>query len=101
MVFDMQITVNGLKINNTVSSIKNRIYTINSLICKLDGMIDSIPTYWSSDDAKKYISFMKENCIKKLQNMSEILNEDVEYLEKLPNVYDILDESFSNENISV
>lgn len=97
----MQINVNGSKINKTVSSVRSKTDTIDNLIKQFEGMIEQIPTYWSGEDANKYIDLMRSNCISRLKVMNEIMRDYTNYLDKVPEVYEILDESFSNRNINV
>lgn len=63
--------------------------------------VDSIPNSWTGGDAAKYMSTINSKFIPALNNLKDAIDSYANYLEKVPNTYDGLDNSFSSRNISV
>lgn len=64
-------------------------------------LIDQINAVWEGQDALKYINIMKEKYVPGLEEMASVLEDYGEYLKKVPETYQALDETFSSKSISV
>lgn len=62
-------------------------------------LIDQINTVWEGQDALKYINVMKEKYAVGLEEMGDVLETYGEYLKKVPDTYQSLDETFSSKSI--
>lgn len=64
-------------------------------------IIDSINSVWEGADSLKYINVMKERFVPGLEKMNSVIKEYGDYLKKVPEVYDLIDEIYSSKNIDV
>lgn len=64
-------------------------------------IIDSINSVWEGADSLKYINVMKERFVPGLEKMNIVIKEYGDYLKKVPEVYDLIDEIYSSKNIDV
>lgn len=64
-------------------------------------IIDSINYVWEGADSLKYINVMKERFVPGLEKMNSVIKEYGDYLKKVPEVYDLIDEIYSSKNIDV
>lgn len=95
---------NYIDINHTKrigNEIINYSSNLNDNAKQLINIIDRISNLWDGADSLKYINTMKDNCIVKLQNLSDLVEKYGQYLQQVPEAYNILDETFASKNINV
>lgn len=97
----MEILINSTNTVNTGLKIVN--YSNDFVACtkRIESIIDSINNVWDGEDSLKYINIMKQRYILKLEEIGKYLEEYGIYLQKIPDVYNTLDEVVSSKNIEV
>lgn len=97
----MNIQINKSATTEYGKQIINDVDDFNNGVESFSWYIDQINTVWEGQDALKYINVMKEKYILRLENMASILEEYGEYLKKVPDTYQALDEAFSSKSIDI
>lgn len=89
---------NGLlKTGNNIIQLSEN---LQSQITQLKQIVVSIQASWSGTDAERYIYVLEEEIIHELNKFNEILQNQGEYLMKIPVIYEAFDEYFNNLNKS-
>ena len=97
----MEIIVNSEGIKSVSTSLKNSITFLEEKKSQINTLMDGINEAWKGIDAMKYIEAIRINYIKELENLSECLNDCSEYLAKVPESYNKVDEQFASQKINV
>ena len=97
----MKVTINKSSITDVSKTILENVEYLQSDIKKLEEVINSINTAWDGADALKYINTMRDKYIVQLNELIDVIQKNGEYLSNIPKAYDLLDETFSNKNVSV
>ena len=68
---------------------------------KFGTIIESINTIWDGADALKYVNSMMDNYLPMLNEVQQLFEAYAEFLQKVPEPYQTLDESYAARSISV
>lgn len=74
---------------------------LTNYINQFQSIIDSVNNVWQGADALRYINFMRDQYTPKLLLFKSMLEEYGLYLKKIPEAYEVLDETFSSRKIDV
>ena len=96
-----KIVVTGSDINSIVSELKGEQSNITGYISKLDSELGNINQAWKGADATKYTEKMRDDYKVLLKEFNESLQTHIDYLSKVFNEYQTLDEKFAAERIDV
>lgn len=97
----MDIEINCSSVANYGQQIIEYAVDFESAVSHFCELIDQINTFWEGQDALKYINVMKEKYVVGLEAMGDVLDKYGEYLKKVPDTYQSLDEAFASKSISV
>ena len=97
----MEIMIHKQETRQAGNQISGYVEDLQQDIHKFEYLMESINTVWEGADALKYINLMKEKYTPQLEQLKDTLKEYGEYLTKVPDAYDILDETFSSRKINV
>lgn len=95
----MNISVDKNEVSKIATSMINNIEYFEDEIKQIQLQIEKLETVWEGSDATKYIDILKNECILELNTFYEIIGEYAEYLKKIPDGYNTLDEIYSSESI--
>lgn len=95
----MTVEVDNHRLEKINANIEEKITDFSDCIKKFSNIVDNINTAWSGADALQYINIMKENNLKELNKLNDLLTEYNEFLSKIPQAYDLLDEIYSSKSI--
>ena len=93
------IVVNGDQITRTGNNIKEYAHTLQNKINEIENALDKINASWQGTDAVSYLNNMRSKYIVALQKLEERIDTCGDYLIKVPNTYEALDESYASKNI--
>ncbi|MBD9085782.1 hypothetical protein EGP64_03835 [bacterium] len=68
---------------------------------QLESILENVESSWKSDDSRKFVSNIRENCIANFFKLNETVSKYEKYLSEIPDAYNILDEDFSQKIIDV
>jgi WXG100 family type VII secretion target len=95
------IIVNGDQIAKTGNNIKEYAHTLQTKIKEIENALDQINVSWQGADAISYLNNMRSKYIVALQKLEERIDTCADYLIKVPNTYETLDESYASKSIGV
>ena len=85
--------------NRCADEFYDHIVNFNRYVLELSSLIDKLELLWEGEDAKTYITSMRENDISELKRISDILNRYQTYMKTVPEVYQLCDEVYSGKVI--
>ena len=95
----MNVLIDKGQVSKIASSIVSDTEDLKKEIDNLLNSIEKLNTIWQGKDATKYVTGLKEDCILELNKYHDILQDYGNYLQNVPQGYDILDSIFSSKNI--
>ena len=97
----MEIIVNGEEIKNYALQLKECSFSLENEIKKISNIISNISASWNGNDATKYVNIMQEKYILGLEELKQVIDEYIIYLNNIPEVYELLDDTYSGKHIEV
>lgn len=97
----MKIIVNSEEIKSISTNLKNSATFLEEKKGQINTLMEGINEAWKGMDAMKYIEAIRINYIKELESLSECLNDCSDYLAKVPEAYNKIDEQFASQKINV
>ena len=97
----MDIEISVTEVKNRGNEMIGYLDDFNTEIKKFETAINMINTMWNGADALKYINEMRDKYIVGLNEMKSVLEEYGKYLQKVPDTYSTIDETFTTKTIDV
>lgn len=97
----MNIYMDSDATKKTAEEMISYLSALNDNIKSLDNILDNMKTAWSGSDATEFFNVMKEKNIPELKKLYEVLLSYSYFLQKTPNIYQILDEVFTNKKMEI
>ena len=96
-----KIVVTKSSIDSIVSELQNEQSNITSYNTKLDNELGNVNQAWKGADATKYTEKMQDDYKVLLKEFNDSLQTYIDYLSKVFNEYQTLDDKFVSERIDV
>lgn len=97
----MQVIINKGEISKIAKHISNNSNLLLEESKKINTIVSNINNAWEGSDAAKFITALEMKYITELEKMSKCIEEFGKYLENVPKVYSLLDDTFTSKNIEV
>ncbi len=96
----MDIYINRGAIGKTGNNIVVIANDIQSEINKIAAIVNDINSAWEGEDATKYVNTMHDTFLPKMKEFKDAITEYGTWLEKVPDAYSALDESFASKKLN-
>ena len=93
------VEVDTNRMNKINANIREKINDFSDCIKKFSNIVENINIAWNGADALKYINTMKEKNLIELNKLNELLTEYNDFISKIPQAYNLLDEIYSSKSI--
>lgn len=95
----MEISVTNSVIANVGNNLKEKSNKLNSEIIRIYMYINNLKTVWSGTDAESYYNKILEQYIPNLKELISVISDYGNYLQKVGEAYELLDNTFATKNI--
>ena len=95
----MKIKISKSEVKKTGTNLTSNANDLRSEGKKINIILDGLADAWQGDDSAVFINTMKEENLPNVEKMCQILEKQGSYLNKVPNVYDEIDSSYSSRKI--
>lgn len=97
----MEVSIKRSDVKRVANEMLEYSQDFDDEVKRVKNIIESIGTAWNGTDAIKYVNTMRDKYVVKLDELSDLIRSYGEYLQKVPDAYQILDEAFVSRNIDV
>lgn len=95
-----KIRIDDSEVSAIVGRLKESSKELNSYKEKLKSILQNINEAWQGADATQYTKNMQDNYEVLFEGFIEVLNSFIEYLDKVPDVYNEFDETQAGNGVS-
>lgn len=97
----MEIVVEKTEIENFAKELYGYSEQLEDQIQKIRNILVNINNVWKGNDASKYTEVLNGKYVAGLEDLKKIISEYAIYLNNIPEVYEMLDNIYSNKKIDL
>lgn len=95
----MNIKISKSELKKTSSNLKIVSDDLKTEASKINAIMTDLENHWVGSDASNFLELMKEQFIPNMNQLANLIDKQGVYLDKVPDVYDVIDNVYGKKDI--